>query len=119
MEEIEKLQYDAALIVTGAWKGSNRSKLYDELGWESLSDRRRIRRTLLLHKIVNNCTPSYLKDKLPPQHYQVNLDTPPLFTRPGRFNSTNRYNNSFFPDAIKNWILRNYAISSCSQSTPE
>ena len=37
MEEIEKLQYDAALIVTGAWKGSNRSKLYDELGWESFS----------------------------------------------------------------------------------
>ena len=29
-----------ALAVTGAWQGSNRSKLYDELGWESLSNRR-------------------------------------------------------------------------------
>ena len=32
MNEIERVQYRGALAVTGAWKGSNRSKLYDELG---------------------------------------------------------------------------------------
>ena len=66
MEEIERIQYQAALAVTGAWKGSNRTRLYEELGWESLSDRRRSRRTLQIHKIETNCTPSYLKEKLPP-----------------------------------------------------
>ena len=40
MERIEKIQYQAALAVTGTWKGTNRIKLYEELGWESLSDRR-------------------------------------------------------------------------------
>ena len=39
-ETVERTQYQAALAITGAWQGSNRSKLYEELGWESLSDRR-------------------------------------------------------------------------------
>ena len=66
MEEIEKVQYKAALAITGAWQGSNRSKLYEELGWESLSDRRITRRLLMMYKIVNNHTPDYLTEKLPP-----------------------------------------------------
>ena len=100
MEEIERVQYQAALVVTKTWKGTSRSKLYEELGWESLSDRRRIRRVLLLHKIVNNSTPRYLKAKLPAQRFLGN--EPPIFATSGRYNSTNRFNNSFFPDAIKN-----------------
>ena len=64
MEEIERAQYQAALAITGAWKGSSRLKLYEELGWESLSDRRRSRRTLQIHKIQNNITPSYLKENI-------------------------------------------------------
>ena len=43
-------------------------KLNEELGWETLSDRRMSRRILQIHKIINNKTPSYLKDKLPPNH---------------------------------------------------
>ena len=39
MKLIEQVQYKAALIVTVCWQGSSREKLYDELGWESLSDR--------------------------------------------------------------------------------
>ena len=30
MDSIEKIQYQAALVVTGAWQGSSRNKLYDE-----------------------------------------------------------------------------------------
>ena len=55
MEEIESIQ------------GSSRIKLYEELGWESLSDRRRSRRILQIYKIEHNITPSNLKEKLPPQ----------------------------------------------------
>ena len=49
--EDERIQYQAILAITGAWQGSNRSKLYDELRWESLSDRRWCRRILNIHKI--------------------------------------------------------------------
>ena len=59
-------EYRGALAVTGTWKGTSRAKLYDELGWESLSDRRMKQRFVLLYKIINNLTPSYLRDKLPP-----------------------------------------------------
>ena len=65
MTKAESIQYQAALAIIGAWQGSNRSKLYEELGWESLSDRHWCRRILQVHKILNNMTLSYLKDKLP------------------------------------------------------
>ena len=66
MNDIERVQYKAALAITGAWQGTNRNKLYDELGWESLCDRRWFRCLLQFYKIHNNMTPKYLKDNLPP-----------------------------------------------------
>ena len=39
MEEVEKIQYQAAVAITGAWQGYNCSLIYKEVGWESLSDR--------------------------------------------------------------------------------
>ena len=59
--KIERIQYQAALAVTGARQGSCRSKFCEELGWESLSGRRWCRRILQIHKIVNDKRPSYLK----------------------------------------------------------
>ena len=38
MEKVERIQYQSALAISGAWRGSSRSKLYEELGWESLFD---------------------------------------------------------------------------------
>ena len=34
MKQIEKVQYQAALAITGTWQGSSRNKLYENLGWE-------------------------------------------------------------------------------------
>ena len=62
MEKVERIQYQSALAISGVWHGSNGAKLYEELGWESLSDRRMGRRILQIHKILNNKTPSYLND---------------------------------------------------------
>ena len=53
MSLLESVQYSAGLIVTGCWKGTNRLKLYNELGWESLSDRRHFRRLSLFYQIKN------------------------------------------------------------------
>ena len=66
MNLIEQVQYKAALIVSGCWQGTNCTKLYEELGWESLSDRRWQRRLSTFYKISNNMTPSYLRDHIPP-----------------------------------------------------
>ena len=104
MEKAERIQYQAALAVTRAWQGSSRSKVYEELGWESLSDRRWCRRLLQIHKIVSNNTPSYLKDKLPrcrrPLYSQRNNNDNIFHEIRCR---SSRYMNSFFPDAITSW----------------
>ena len=94
MEKVEKTQYQAALAITGTWQGSSRSKLYEELGWETLSDRRWCRRILQIHKIKNNMTPSYLRDKLPPIRrplYRLNNSN----TFHEKNCKTSRYMNSF------------------------
>ena len=103
MEKIEKVQYLAGLAITGAWQGSDRVKLYEELGWESLSDRRKSRRILQFHKIVDQATPSYLREKIPPNR-NVMITLPNVFQvariRP---RPTDRYLWSFFPDATAGW----------------
>ena len=92
------------MLFTGAWQGSSRSKLYEELGWESLSERRWCRRILQVHKIASNNTPSYLKDKLPRYRrslYSQRNNNDNIFHEI-RCRSS-RYMRSFFPDAITSW----------------
>ena len=71
------------------------------------------RRILQIHKIMNDKTPSYLKDKLPPKH------------RPFLFNvfrkikcKTNRYMNNFFPRAISSWniVISHFEVFPSSDS---
>ena len=83
METVERTQYQAALAITGAWRGSNRSNLYEELGRKSLSDHRWCRRILQIHKILYRCKNSNTFHEI-------------------RYN-TSRYKNSFFPDTIISW----------------
>ena len=102
MNSLESTQYHAALAVSGAWKGTNTSKLYEELGWESLSDRRWMRRLLHFYKIFNNLTPSYLKDI-------ITMTRPLLYgiRRENVLNQfvcrTSKFQNSFFPDSTRCW----------------
>ena len=65
MRALESVQYQAALAVTGAWKGTNTTKIYQELGWESLHHRRCFRRITQFYKIMNGLTPQYLVDPIP------------------------------------------------------
>ena len=59
ISKLEQVQYNAALAITGAIKCTSRSKLYNELGLESLESRRRLRRLCFLHKIISNELPAY------------------------------------------------------------
>ena len=99
---VEKIQYPAALAVTGNWQGSTRVKIYEELGWESLSHRRISRRVLQIHKIVDDKTPKYLHDCVPPKRNIV-LNLPYAFQESKT--RTDRHAGSFFPNAWNNFIL--------------
>ena len=52
MNTLERIQYHAAVAITGTWKETNRNKIYDELGWEFLTDRRLSRRLFHFYKIT-------------------------------------------------------------------
>ena len=40
LQRLESLQYNAALVITGAIRGTSKEKLYNELGLESVQNRR-------------------------------------------------------------------------------
>ena len=65
-KNLESIQYNATLAITGAIKGTSKEKLYNELGLEYLRDRRWMRRLCLFHKIFNLHSPKYLYDIIPP-----------------------------------------------------
>ena len=64
-ELLESLQYEAAIVVTGAMRGTGRQALLNELNWVTLQNRRFVHKLILFFKIVNNSTPLYLRSVLP------------------------------------------------------
>ena len=101
MKLIEQVQYKAALVVSGCWQGTSRERLYEDLGWESLSERRWARRLAAFYEIKNGLAPSYLSDHIP-EHSEINISLRNRNTR-GPFSRTERYDNSFFPYCINNY----------------
>ena len=57
---IECLQYNAALVITGAIRGSTKGKVYQELSFEYLSSRRWLSKLCLFYKVFVNKSPNYL-----------------------------------------------------------
>ena len=97
MAALERTQYQAALAVSGAWKGTNRTKICNELGWESLDHRRMLRRLALFYTITTGLTPEYLRDPIPELRGHLDRNTNVLNTIPC-INSG--YHNSFYPDSV-------------------
>ena len=98
-DKIENVQYNAALAITGAIKGTSKEKLCQELGLESLKDRRWLRRMSYLYKIISTKLPPYLHELIP------------LLQRahryPGCFQTlrcrTTLFQHSFLPFTITEW----------------
>ena len=57
-EKFESVQYNAALAITSAIRGSSRVKLYQELGFESLQQRRWYSKLCLFFKTQKANIPS-------------------------------------------------------------
>ena len=58
--KLEKLQAEAARIVTGLPTFTKLEYVYNETGWETLSNRRKVRRIQMFYNIQHNNTPEYL-----------------------------------------------------------
>ena len=102
MKLLESTQYQAALAVSGAWKGSSREKNYEELGWEALDHRRMFRRLTQFYKIMKGLTPEYLK--IPALSLRSHLfGCHPSNDLRDITSKTQRYKNSFFPDSVSLW----------------
>lgn len=111
MNHLETVQYQAALVATGCWHGTNRDKLYEELGWESLAQRRWYRRLSYYYRIKNHLTPEYLARHIidKPAHKYPLRSTRSTISPPVR---TTRYQMSFFPFCSTAWEGLDPAIRS-------
>ena len=64
-KKLESAQYNFAVAITGAIRGTNTEKLYQKLGLESLQNRRKLRRLSLFYKIYKGKFPLYLYNLIP------------------------------------------------------
>jgi hypothetical protein len=65
LNSLDMVQKTAARIVVGATARSSTQGLVNETAWESLSKRREFHRTMLMFKILNGKSPTYLEDLVP------------------------------------------------------
>ena len=60
-DKLKMVQYNAALVITGAIKVTSRDHIYRELGLESLAKSRWPRKIFFFHKMINDLIPVYLQ----------------------------------------------------------
>ena len=100
-EKLESVQYKAALAITGAIQGTSREKIYQELGLESLKNRRWYKRLCCMFKIMNEEAPKYLTNMIPKGQQTIvtrNSNIPTFYCR------TDCFKHSFFPSTLKYWF---------------
>jgi hypothetical protein len=104
LDILERVQTEAARIVTGATARCSTENLYKEAGWEKLSLRRRLHRSTMMFKIMTGLAPESLLQKIPNRveartRYRLRNrgDIQVPFTR------LVSYTQSFFPTAVRLW----------------
>ena len=101
-DRLESVQYNAALAITGCFRGTSKEKLYAELGLESLADRRYYRKLCFFYRIINNDAPPYLREYVTKRNIlKNNLRNPRTLSLTNV--RTERFKNSFFPFCINKW----------------
>ena len=100
-QKIESVQYNSALAITGAIRGTSKEKLYHELGLETLEKRRWYRKLCCFFKIFRNQSPEYLFNIIPTSvrpYNTRNANNIPQFKVKHNF-----FQNSFFPSVVIEW----------------
>ena len=93
--KIERIQYNAALAITGAVKGTSQTKLYKELGLTSLKFRRWFRRLCIFFKVKTSSKSECLLILIPKGHHSYN--TRSLDQIGTYYRRRGTFKNSFFP----------------------
>ena len=102
--EIEKIQLEAGRIVTGATKLVEIDKLYKELGWLKLSERRDLHKLFLFFKMNHGLSPLYLSNLLPLHVGELSsyrLRNAENYV--GIRANTRAYAESFLPSTLQAW----------------
>ena len=86
------------MAITGAIRGTSRKKLYQELGLESLKDRRWLRWLCYLHKVLSIKLPAYLYELIPPI---INYCNPGCYR--ALYCTADLFQNSFSPFSFNKW----------------
>ena len=101
---IERIQIEAARIVTKATRLVSLDMLSKETSWESLRHRRYKHKMCQFYKMINDLTPTYVTSLIPSTventsayNLQDSQNIRPLLTR------TQLYYKSFLPSCIKEW----------------
>jgi hypothetical protein len=112
LDILDKVQLEAARLVTGATARCSMENLYREVGWETLALRRRLHRATMMFKTMTGLAPESLQHKIP---NRVEART--------RYRLRNRgdlqvavtrlvtYSQSFFPNAVRLWNSFSQAIT--------
>ena len=111
IEKLEKIQLEAARIVTGLTKFASRESLYFETGWESLASRRKSRKLITFYKMHNKICPQYLYECLPPLTSDVSgyaLRNSDNYVLPRC--RLQVFQRSFVPSSVSLWNNLNLAI---------
>ena len=95
-------QYSAALAITGAWRGTSRQRLYDELGWEDLYHRRWFRRLCHFYNLRKNRQPEYLFDEIPATR-EISYSLRNVNEYDAAVCRTNRFSNTYFQNVLLEW----------------
>ena len=96
-QKIESVQYNSALAITGAIRGTSKEKLYHKLGLEFLEKRRWYRKLCCFYKIFRSQSPRYLFNILPTSVRPCNTRNAnnPQFKVKHNF-----FKNSFLPSLV-------------------
>ena len=102
--ELEKIQNEAAKIVTGATKLVSINNLLKETGWELLSTRRKKHKLSLFYKMNNGLCPSYLTSLVPPTVGNNTIYSLRNATNIQTIHARSQIHfNSFLPSVIRDW----------------
>ena len=101
-QSLEKTQRRAAIICSGAYRHTETRTLLQEVGWEPLSERRKMHKLTTLYKIQSGIYPAYLRDLIPkatePRYSLRTVPHIPIIHT--RLTTTTK---SFFPSTIRLW----------------
>ena len=100
-QKVESIQYNAAVAITRAIRGTSKEKLFEELRLESLQHRRWYRKLCCFYKILKDQSPKYLFNIIPKLNRPYppsNVNNVPHFKVKHRF-----FKNNSFPSVIIEW----------------